>query len=101
MDSTMDRLIVMAGGSNIFGDIEVDASSFDVSPEEILTANPRMVVKHSGWGLDVGGYLVSDPGAMAAIRDEMMHRPGWDELDAVENNNVFIMHPVSCGDPET
>jgi|LGOV01.1.fsa_nt_gb iron complex transport system substrate-binding protein len=92
-DSTMDRLMVMAGSSNIFGDIEVDASSFDVSPEEILTENPQMVVKHSGWGLDVGGYLVSDPSAMAAIRDEMMRRPGWDELDAVENNNVFIMHP--------
>jgi len=82
--------LVMAGGENIFGDLAL--SYTDVDPESIIERNPEIVVKLCGAGeLTFGGYDENDTSEMAALRDEVMARPGWDAIDAVKNDQVYVL----------
>ena len=86
------EFLVMSGAKNIFDDIELVKGTFEVSKEEVLNSNPQVVLRKSSWDTDVGGYFCSDTSNMAALRDELMGRPGWDELDAVKNEQVYIIY---------
>ena len=77
--------IVMAGGINIFADTVTPYPK--VSPEAVLDKNPEIVIRQ----MRDRGYTITDPSDMIALRDEIMSRPGWDKLDAVKNNEVYII----------
>jgi len=85
--SVNDELLGKAGGINIFADLGV--SSSEVDPEEILIRDPDVVIK-CPMGVTYGGYTATDTSDMEAERDEMMSRPGWSELKAVKNGQVYI-----------
>ncbi len=86
------EFLVMSGAKNIFDDIEQIKGTFEVSKEEVLNRNPQVVLRKSSWDTDVGGYFCSDTSNMAALRDELMSRPGWDELDAVKNEQIYVIY---------
>ncbi len=85
--STVDELLDKAGGINIFADLGVTYS--EVDPEEILVRDFDVVIK-CAMGAKYGGYTATDTSDMEALRNEMMSRPGWSELEAVQNGQVYI-----------
>ena len=85
--SVEDELLVKAGGINIFADLGV--SGAEVEPEEILERDPDVILKDT-MGVTYGGYTATDTTDMEAKRDEMMSRPGWSELKAVKDGQVYI-----------
>jgi len=82
--------LVMAGGENIFGDLAL--SYTDVDPESVIERNPNIVIKLCGaGGLNFGGYDEDDATEMATLREEVADRPGWDSIDAVKNDQVYVL----------
>jgi iron complex transport system substrate-binding protein len=85
--SGKDERLGKAGGINIFADLGMEGS--EVDPEEILERDPDVIFK-DGMGAKYGGYTAVDASVMEAKREEMMSRPGWSELKAVKNGQVYI-----------
>ena len=82
-------MIVRAGGINIFAD--ADAKYPVVDPEAILRKNPQLVLRKV-WSSQIkSGYGVTDASEMATLMDNLISRPGWSELEAVKNNDVYLM----------
>lgn len=65
----------MLNMENIFSDIE---SWGEISEEEVLSRNPDFIISTTMVGADG-----KDPA------EEIMARPGWDEVSAVKNKNVY------------
>ena len=87
----IDDLLGKAGGINIFADLEHLKHPRKVDTEEILVREPDVVIKGTrGTGATLGGYTATNTSKMKAKRDEMMSRPGWSELKAVKNGQVYI-----------
>lgn len=79
-------MIQMAGCINVFAGAGI--ASFQVSPEAILEKNPQLVVKVVLRDKDfTGNYL----NKLKAIRDRLLTRPGWNTLDAVRDNKVYVV----------
>jgi iron complex transport system substrate-binding protein len=70
------QMLVMAGGVNIFGDLSEDYPQ--VSAEEVITRNPAVIL-----GPDSHGDKL--------IAEQLAARPGWDQIDAVRNNKIFLI----------
>jgi iron complex transport system substrate-binding protein len=82
--------LTMAGGNNIFGDLAL--SYTDVDPESIIERNPEIVVKLCGAGSkNFGGFDEDDDSEMAALKKEVAGRPGWDSIDAVKKDHVYVL----------
>ncbi len=82
--------LVMAGGENIFGDLSL--SYTDVDPESVIERNPEIVIKLCGAGdLNFGGYGEDDISEMSALRDTVASRPGWNAIDAVKIDQVYVL----------
>ncbi len=80
--------LVMAGGTNIAADEPV--SSPLVNAEWVVERNPQILI-HS---IYFGGVL-SPPDAeerLSEKRDEIMNRPGLSAVDAVEDDNVYVIN---------
>jgi len=83
--SAWNTQIVMAGGINIFANAAVPYPK--VSPEDVLVENPEIVIRQ----MRDRGYSITNPSDMIAMRDEIMTRPGWDEIDAIKSSDVYII----------
>lgn len=70
--SYLDSLLTLAGGRNVFGDLE--APSPQVSLESVVSRDPQIVIAPRRAGEDAP----TPPS----------HRPGWDALDAVREGRV-------------
>jgi iron complex transport system substrate-binding protein len=70
------QMIEKAGGINIFGNLSEDYPQ--VSAEEIITRNPAVIL-----GPDSHGDKL--------IAEQLAARPGWDQIDAVKNNKIFLI----------
>lgn len=84
------QMLVAAGAINIFGDPKLAGQSID--PEKVLTANPDLIVKTtSGKALkNTGVYTPPSPQEMTEIVAEMTARPGWADLKAVKDRNLYV-----------
>jgi len=87
-------LIEDCGGMNIAeGVIEKSAQ---INPEYLLDANPDVIIiTGSYWpatsdSMRLGYY--ADPDESRELLDAFTDRPGWDTLDAVNNNKVYSIH---------
>ena len=79
-DSYVDELISMAGGTNVFSG--VSGGHISTSSEEILHANPEIIIISRGTMADACG-----------LTEEVIRaRPGWNEISAVKNDRI---HEVS------
>jgi len=80
--------IVMGGGANIFEDAVAEYP--DVESETIIERDPQVIIKCS-YRTDLFGYDVTDAAPLEEMKDELMGRPGWDLIDAVENGRVYLI----------
>jgi len=72
-------LIVMAGGKNIFGDVE--KTSFEANFEEVIIRNPKVIIITA----DLDKFKPDE------LKDVIKSRPGWNNIDAVKNNRICIV----------
>ena len=85
-----DNAIIKSGGINIFADLSGHSST--VSSEEVLERNPQVILKLMSTGYNVpSGYNVVDTGEMEELRNNIMSRPGWGNIDAVKNGRVYLI----------
>ena len=89
--SYVQQGIAIAGGKNIFADVE--AGQFVADREEVMVRNPDIIIKYvSGTSNpEAIGYGVDDPSTAIAIRDEIMSRPELANVNAVKNGSVYII----------
>ncbi|MDO5425524.1 MAG: ABC transporter substrate-binding protein [Eubacteriales bacterium] len=78
-------LVALAGGENIFGDVE--ESYVTVSPEEIIARNPQAVLTIS--------YYTEDDGQNKI--DTMMNSEDFQEVDAVTEENFLALGGLAFG----
>ncbi|GGG11647.1 ABC transporter substrate-binding protein [Paenibacillus abyssi] len=71
----LDELLTLAGGENIAGDQE---GWFQIDAETVLQSNPEVII-------------YPDMGEDKTILELIQSRPGWDQIDAVKNDQVFAV----------
>ena len=86
---------IACGGINIFADLPTSSATID--PEAVIVRNPQVIIRYVSAGLP-SGYDVTDTDPMEELRNDIMSRPGWDQIDAVKNEKVYI---VSCDTKST
>lgn len=74
-DTFMDEIAQMLGLTNIFSDISGWAA---VSEEQVIERNPDYIVTNA---------MYFGEGALPA--DEILSRPGWEGIAAIQNGNVY------------
>ena len=72
-DTYLNEIIEISGGKNIFGNLEGWLSP---NQEEIIKLNPQIIFTS-----------VNIPNSV----EEIKNRDGWQEIDAVKNNNVYYI----------
>ncbi len=83
--------LLMANARNIFSDALVQHPK--VSDEDVIVRDLGTVIKIWGYTLPgVGGYESDDVAKVKNIRDEVLNRPGWNDITAVENNKVYAFY---------
>ena len=82
--------IARAGGINVFGD-EDQMNTFNVSPESIIAKNPQVIIKMCDASNCPIGYGVTDTAPMEKLRKELISRPGWENIDAVKHDRVYLL----------
>ena len=74
---------------NTDGTLMDTASYFEIDPEVVLEKNPEVIVMED---FDTAlGYSFTDPEAARAELDKVKARPGFDKLEAVKNNQVYLL----------
>ncbi|ADN35400.1 periplasmic binding protein [Methanolacinia petrolearia DSM 11571] len=97
--SGYNEKINLAGGVSIFEDATPEYPI--VSPEEILVKNPDVIVKLIGSGeLTFGGYEDNNTEKAQEVYETITSRAGWQNLDAVKDDHVYILSNDIFGGPE-
>lgn len=87
------NMVAYAHGDNIFK----DATANQVDLEAVVEADPDYIVKVSAPDV-TSSYYPPTPEEHQAIRDELISRPGWDEISAVKNDHILLLsHYVHGG----
>ncbi len=77
------ELIEKAGGTNVFGDQQMDYYQYQV--EALIARNPDVIV------LPAGGMGTGEQASLDAVKA----RPGWDTMNAVKNDRIYqINHNI-------
>jgi len=84
-----DELVKLAGGINIAGQENMKYPK--VSAEWVLQKNPQVIVKTVSSKYRAMGEGYTDKTAVKAIYDNIIFRPGWNELAAVKKNKVVLL----------
>jgi iron complex transport system substrate-binding protein len=91
------KMVEIAGGVNMAGDI-IPGTFGTVNPEQIIASNPaHVVVTGANWELYVpGGNWVgvgsgADPEVSATKLANLMERPGFTGIQAVQDDNVHAI----------
>jgi iron complex transport system substrate-binding protein len=83
------QLCVAAGGMNIAESLPVPYPK--VSSEWVLERNPQVIVKAVTRSKVPIGYGVTDVAPLERVREEIMNRPGWSEMEAVKKGRVYLI----------
>jgi iron complex transport system substrate-binding protein len=75
--SFADELIKKAGGQNIFTDSP--SAYIATSSEEVIVSNPEIIIIAKGAMSEAAGLTP----------ETIRNRPGWNEIDAVQNNQIY------------
>jgi iron complex transport system substrate-binding protein len=90
--SRYDNMCNLAGGINIAHDlIGTEPKNIiyaKVDLEWVIVQNPDIFIACVGRGC---GFGKDDATEMKAQRDEIMNRPEWEHIKAVENGNVYVV----------
>ena len=89
-DTGGHKMIVMAGGINIAAGEPVPYPS--ISAEWILHESPQVIIKATGSKvLPKGGRGTENAEPLMELREEIVNRSGWSEIDAVKNEKVYMI----------
>lgn len=87
------NMVEYSGADNIFKDSE----NVEIDAEAVVVKNPEYIVKVSAPDV-YSSYYPPTNEEMIAIKDELINRPSWDEIDAVKNDNILLLsHYVHGG----
>ena len=85
---TVPRKLDLAGGVNIAAG--ETAPYPKVSAEWVLAKNPQVIIKTVTFMKGASGYGASGEG-MKKKREEIVSRPGWQQVRAVKDDQVYIV----------
>ncbi len=92
--SRSDDVINRAGGVHVFADLfsddPMEHKRFTVEPEAVVAKNPDVIIKDPHLGFKWSGYAHGVTDNMDGLRAELMERPGWSELNAVSDGEIYI-----------
>lgn len=94
------NMILSSGGENIFTDAPEGQNDAVVTPEEIILRNPDFIVKNitpNDVLKGTGVYVAPSLEQRNSTIEEIKSRPGWDEISAVKNNDVYLMSQFGHG----
>ncbi|MDA3832783.1 MAG: ABC transporter substrate-binding protein [Spirochaetales bacterium] len=80
------EMCVLAGGNNIASNFSIPYP--EITPEWVLAKNPHIVVKAAALS---NCFAMIDPDPLKSVRDEIMARPAWDNIRAVQDGKVYVM----------
>jgi iron complex transport system substrate-binding protein len=94
--SGWDNMMKLAGGANIFGDIEFakqpsgrgSVNDFQIDQEQVILRNPELIFKMGCCNVN---YPAPPAGSLKATADELMARPGWNSIQAVKSKEVHVI----------
>ncbi|WP_146043731.1 ABC transporter substrate-binding protein [Clostridium sp. chh4-2] len=88
-------LIDQCGGDNITRDL-VEGASAPVMPEQVLAANPDIIIfagnQFADSDVNVGLGYTSDKETAARNLKSYGDRPGWSEINAVKNGQMYALY---------
>lgn len=92
--SGWNQMIELAGGTNIFADIDIagqpeskgSVHAFSVEPEAIVARQPHLVVKLNG-----GQYDPPAAGELEELAGVLADRPGWSTMDAIDEERLVVV----------
>lgn len=92
------EMIVAAGGEDVAAAVVKTAPSVRVSPEWILAQNPQVIVARA-MPPRLMGYGASVTDRVKGTWQGIMNRPGWQGMDAVRNDRVYLLAFEICSAP--
>jgi iron complex transport system substrate-binding protein len=94
-ESTPHELIEMAGGLNIAKDLT--GSYPEVEPEWVIEQDPDVIIKYPMGAKYQGGFGKTETKPFEEMRNEIMERPGFDQIKAVREGRVYILSQIVKG----
>lgn len=91
---------VASGAYNIFSENIASVNASKVDPEQIITRQPQYIIKVITPAQALQGTGLYYPPQKQQFIDkiaEIKARPGWDEIPAVKNNDIYLMTQFSHG----
>lgn len=95
--SGLNDICTLAGGDNI--GLGLTGSSPTVDPEWVIQENPEVIIKTANHGNKYMGYEKENATDAKALREAIMNRTGWQNIDAVKNNRVFMLSDSNAAKP--
>lgn len=87
------NMVEFSGADNIFK----ESKNVEVDTEAVVAKNPQYIVKVSAPDV-YSSYYPPTGQDMKDIKAELISRPGWDEIDAVKDDNILLLsHYVHGG----
>jgi iron complex transport system substrate-binding protein len=104
-DTPDGRLLSLLEAKNVTGDLKAPATT--LAPNRVIAANPDIIIKAqesassasstSGYS---SGYMVTSD-AMQQQRDLIASRAGWDHINAVANDKIFVLSRTVVDGPQS
>ncbi|MGL5725143.1 ABC transporter substrate-binding protein [Cetobacterium sp.] len=94
------NMVKASGGKNIFGELDRKTSEAQVDSESIIIKNPSVIVKNISPAQAIKGtgvYEAPTIDQQLKTIEDIKHRKGWKDIDAVKNNNIFLMSQFGHG----
>ncbi len=86
-------MVEYSGADNVFK----DSSNVVVESEAVVEADPEYIIKVSAPDV-YSSYYPPTAEEHQAIKEELISRPGWDEIEAVKEDNILLLsHYVHGG----
>ncbi|WP_294093873.1 ABC transporter substrate-binding protein, partial [uncultured Cetobacterium sp.] len=94
------NMVKASGGKNIFGELDRKTSEAQVDSESIIIKNPSVIVKNISPAQAIKGtgvYEAPTIDQQLKTIEDIKNRKGWKDIDAVKNNNIFLMSQFGHG----
>ncbi len=80
------EMCALAGGHNIASGFSIPYP--EITPEWVLAENPHIIIKATSLSCC---YAMTDLQPLKSIRDNIIARPAWDNIRAVQGGKVYVM----------
>ncbi len=94
------NMVEFAGGNNIFSTDYENINKSEVDPEIVINRNPDVIVKVITSSKALSGTGLYEPPTKEEFVEtykEIINRPGWEDIEAVKNNDIYFMTQFSHG----